>query len=166
MSLFHFDYQKHITPGDALKNNYVQLLKSRVPKVTFEKIVRILSEQIADKRPSESSALTFAMLATLVGYSSECPTRDSTYVWEKVFEAAGSHPKTTHLMLGALAQYCFALDDREWIAAKRYTGKMNEDEEEIYVTIYWVKPVTITLPPRPRKFTLNDLKAKWGHATA
>ena len=127
MSLYHFDYKKEILPKNVLKNEYIQVLVSRVPKVTFEKMVRILSEQVADQKPSKASALTFAKLATLVGHSSTCPTRDSNYVWDKVTEAARQHPKTANLMLGALAQYCFALDDREWLAAKDYTGKLNED---------------------------------------
>jgi len=164
MSLYHFDYHKEVEAPDALKNPYVQVLRNRLPKVSFEKMVRILCAQVAAKQPSQSSALTFAMLATLVGYSSECPTRDSTYVWEKVWSAAGAHPKTANLMLGALAQYAFAMDEREWIAAKRYTGKTNEDDEEIYVTIYWVKPDAVILPRK--HFSMTDLKTKWAPAHA
>jgi len=162
MSLYHFDYRKHISASDALKNPYVQTLCNRVPKVTFEKMVRILAEQIAEKQPSQNSALTFAMLASLVGESSNCPKVDHVYIWDKVSHAAGAHPKTTNLMLGALAQYAFASDDREWIAAKRYSGKLNEDDEEIYFTVYWVKPPTVRIPPPPKKhFSLADLQAKW-----
>src|SRR5271154_4087467 len=164
MSLYHFDYQKDVRPADALTNSYVQLLKNRVPKVTFDKMVRILSAEIGKKQPNQSSALTFAMLATLVGHNSQCPTGDKNYVWRKVEEAAGMHPKTTNLMLGALAQYCFAADESDWLAAKRYTGKINEDEEEIYVTIYWVKPEHVPPPPRRKGFSVSDLKAKWGQA--
>lgn len=157
MGLFHFDYQKPVVASKAEQNQYVQLLKSRVDPRTFKKLVEIFDKQIAAINPSKKSALSFGMLATLVGYNSTCPTKDSTYVWDKVWEAAGKHQKTANYMLGTLAQWRFAEDDREWYCCKNDQHRQNEEGEDIYVTIYWI-------PPPAPKFSLSDLKAKWASA--
>lgn len=139
MGLYHVHYSKSLDPLALERGKLIKLLRSRLNPRTFEKMVRIFDEQIANAKPSQRSALTFAMLATLVGYNSVCPTGDSNYVWEKVFEAAKGHQKVANLMLGSLAQWRFANDSRNWLCARQDTGKINEDNEDIYVTIYWIK---------------------------
>jgi len=78
------------------------------------------------------------MLAKLVGHTSECPTRDSTYAWDTVWAAAKKHQRTANYMLGVLAQWRFSLDGREWMCCKKESGRKNEYDEDISVTIYWI----------------------------
>ena len=140
MSLYHVLKGKKLKPESLEVNEYVQLLRSRINPRSFEKMIRIFDEQIQGTSPSESSALTFAMLATLVGHSAVCPTRDSDYVWRKVEMAGRAHTRTCNYMLGCFAQWRFALDGRDWCCYKKETGKQNEIGEDIAVTIYWIKP--------------------------
>lgn len=139
MSLFHVGRWKELKPEELEENEYVQLLKERLNPRSFEKMIRIFDEQIQSASPSEANALTFAMLATLVGHSAECPTVDSNYVWRKVEEAGRSHTRTCNYMLGCFAQWRFSLDERKWLCYKKESGRQNEFGEEMAVTIYWVK---------------------------
>jgi hypothetical protein len=54
-------------PKKLEKNKYITLLQSRVHARTFNKMLRIFDEQIADISPSSKSSLSFSMLAKLVG---------------------------------------------------------------------------------------------------
>lgn len=139
MSLFHANYQKKYKPGSFQENPYMLLLAERIHVRSWDKLVRIFDEQIANISPSQSSALEFGMLATLVGWNSKCPSGDATYVWETVWKAAKGHQKTANYMLGTFAQWRFAEDSRQWLCFKKDTDRKNIDGEDMTVTIYWVK---------------------------
>ena len=130
---------KVIKDPDTLEHSeYVSLLRDRTHTRTFKKMVRIFDEQIQNISPSESSGLSFAMLATLVGHNAICPTRDSDYVWRTVWAAAKQHQKIANYMLGMLAQWRFAVDARNWVCYSQETGLINDEGEEITRTHYFV----------------------------
>ena len=157
MSLSRFNPSKNtlLSPSKLEKGDLIELLKRKLNARSFAKMCRIFDEQIASINPSASSALTFGMLATLVGRDAVCPTTDANYVWRKADEVAGGDSKLTHLILGAFAQWRFACDSRDWICARKDSNRVNEEGEDIYVTIYWIPP------PAPPKFTAADLGKKW-----
>ena len=136
MSLYHFDYNKDLKPENLLDNPYILLLGARCGAEEFNELVSIFDGQIAAIAPSKKSALSFAMLATLVGYKADCT--DKQYVWDTVFKAAKGHDKTANYMLGCLAQWRFSVDTRKWLCCKQDQNKTNEDGEDVFVTIYWV----------------------------
>ena len=131
-------YHKTKTPQKLETNEYIKLLKGRVKPVTFNKMARVFDEQILIVNPSQKSSLSFAMLATLVGHNSQCPVGDANYIWETVWKAAKQHQRTANYMLGMLAQWRFALDERKWVCYSQETGKLNELGEEITRTFYFV----------------------------
>lgn len=139
MSLFHVDYHRKVKPLSAEENEFVQLFRKRVHPSVWLKVLDIFDERIQELSPSQKSALTFAMLASLMGYQRE--DADSQYVWQHVWKAARGHQKVANYMLGCLAMWRFTLDDRSWIAAKKPTDRLNAEGEEMAVTIYWVAPL-------------------------
>lgn len=142
MSLYHVNYGKTIAPDEMLeKNKFIQLAIGRLDPRSFDKLCRIISEQIASSSPSQASALTFTKLAILLGYQSSAPTRDANYAWEMVSRVAKGHPKNTNYVLGSLTMMLIARDPRQWVCVKQETGKIDPIEgEEMMVTVYWIKP--------------------------
>lgn len=104
-------------------------------------MVELFDEAIQKEEPSEKSSLTWTRMSKILGYDSQSLTAgNSNYLWDKAFEVAKGHEKTTKILLGIMLQWRIASDKRKWIAAVQDSNKLNEDGELITYTTYWIKP--------------------------
>ena len=123
-------------------SDLIRLLKKRVPSVTFNKMVRIVSEGIASVRPSKSSQLVWTKSAVLFGHKSMRPKCEVDYLWDKIIGAVGDD-KECLFVLGALVRWQTAVHAEKtrdiWLMYRQETGGVDPiTGKTIHENHYWI----------------------------
>jgi len=142
--LIDHTYNDRVIKPEGLEDlELLSALKRKLPKVSFDKVVRIIDQAI-EHLVGTDGRLTFSWgcAGSLLGYSSQEPHCDIEYLWDKVIETVGPD-RFCKMAVGALLQWRVAKRAEElnedWHAYKReYEEEDEETGKKITRYEYWV----------------------------
>lgn len=140
MPLYDLDQGcRKVTKTAAENNEYLEQAKKRLDSRTFNKMVQTVDEELRKLKPSQSSQLTWAKCAALLGYSSSAPTRNTNHLWNNAFHAFRGHQKSTNIFVGSLVRWRISLLPEKWLCMRDERNELDPDTgKPIKVSAYWI----------------------------
>jgi hypothetical protein len=133
MPLFDFEKGCYWVDPDSLEKLLAPDVATIGPR-SWKVMVRTMDTAIGNLNPSVSSQLVWTILAAMVGYNSNEPTRSTNHLWEKAFTAVKQHPDRCNKLVGLLAMWRISLQKTD----KWFTSK-TQDKGGIHpYRTYWI----------------------------
>lgn len=150
-----------VTPEDAESYEGIKALKRRLPKQTFDKIVRTVDNAILGCKPSQSSKLVWTRSSALFGHSSVQPKQHIDHLWDNVVAVVGPDKECLKAVGGLLRWRISMIENDTWLVYRQETGEIDPiDKKKITVSEYWINN-RFVMPAKP-KVELNGLLEAWG----
>jgi len=168
MALYDLDYgAKLVKTSDSENYDLLQIGKGRLDPRTFEKMVRTIDESIANNKPSESSKLTWANCASLIGYNSKEPTNNTNHLWDYASKTFRGHQKSTNMFVGGLVRWRISILKDTWLCMRDIKDEIDIDTgKNIKVATYWINNEFVPKNNKreEEKFSFQDLARKFNRS--
>lgn len=167
MPLYDVTHKKAVwvDPDEAEEFKHIQALVRKLPKVTFDRIVKSVDEAIASVKPSETSKLVWTCMAALFGRQNMQPSKRIDHIWENVIKAVGAD-KECQIAIGSLLWWRVSLREEIYLVFRRELGSIDPlTGKEITRSEYWIKEdyVFEGSTRRPAKTVdVSRLAKSWG----
>lgn len=140
MPLYDITHPKDrlITPEHIEEIDLFKAMRSRMPKNTWERVVKTVEEAVDSVQPNQTSRLVWTRASALFGHSSEQPKKWIDHLWDKIIAVVGDG-KMCLLSVGCLLRWTIAKRPETWLCYKRETDEYDEEtEKQITISEYWI----------------------------
>jgi len=153
MPLYDLDRGAQEIESKELYKKYVKPVADRLPKVTFDKMIKTVDAALNTLKPSQSSKLVWTKCAALCGYSSDLKVKDANHLWEAAQKATTFDPDGCNKFVGSLIFWRISMRSERWLSTK------TQDVEGVHpYRTYWINDNFI---PYGQMFKAEDLLRKF-----